>query len=62
MTKLDVRMIFYGLGRGVLWIVVISSCWSMYGYFRQFYISAYGQPESGQEKKNTSLPVVGKEV
>lgn len=61
-TKLDVRMIFYGLGRGVLWIVVISSCWSMYGYFRQFYISAYGQPESGQEKKNTSLPVVGKEV
>ncbi len=37
---LDWRMLFYGLGRGLLWLVVISSCWSMYGYFRHFYVNA----------------------
>ncbi len=39
-TALDIRMIFYGLGRAMLWVVVISSCWSMYGYFYQFYLNA----------------------
>jgi hypothetical protein len=34
---LDWRVLFYGLGRGLLWLVVISSCWSMYGYFLRFY-------------------------
>src|SRR5499426_1146274 len=34
---LDWRVLFYGLGRGLLWLVVISSCWSMYGYFLAFY-------------------------
>src|SRR5262245_24836204 len=34
---LDWRVLFYGLGRGLLWLVVISSCWSMWGYFRGFY-------------------------
>jgi CDP-diacylglycerol--glycerol-3-phosphate 3-phosphatidyltransferase len=37
---LDWRVLFYGVGRGLLWLVVISSCWSMYGYFHQFYINA----------------------
>jgi CDP-diacylglycerol--glycerol-3-phosphate 3-phosphatidyltransferase len=37
---LDWRVLLYGLGRGLLWLVVISSCWSMYGYFHQFYVSA----------------------
>ena len=37
LNSLDWRVLFYGLGRGLLWMVVISSCWSMYGYFRQFY-------------------------
>ncbi len=37
MNWLDWRVLFYGLGRGLLWLVVISSCWSMYGYFYQFY-------------------------
>jgi CDP-diacylglycerol---glycerol-3-phosphate 3-phosphatidyltransferase len=36
---LDWRVLFYGLGRGLLWIAVISSCWSMFGYFRRFYRS-----------------------
>jgi CDP-diacylglycerol---glycerol-3-phosphate 3-phosphatidyltransferase len=40
MNWLDWRVLFYGLGRGLLWIVVFSSCWSMYGYFREFYVYA----------------------
>ena len=40
MNWLDWRVIMYGLGRGLLWLVVISSCWSMYGYFRHFYQKA----------------------
>ena len=39
-TPLDVRVMFYAIGRSLLWIVVISSCCSMYGYFRQFYLMA----------------------
>ncbi|GBC82285.1 CDP-diacylglycerol--glycerol-3-phosphate 3-phosphatidyltransferase [bacterium HR10] len=33
----DLRILLYSAGRAVLWLVVISSIWSMYGYFRQFY-------------------------
>lgn len=60
-TSLDLRVIFYGLGRGVLWIVVISSCWSMYGYFRQFYLGASAQLGRDREP-GASLPVVKREV
>jgi len=33
----DWRMLMYGAGRAMLWMVVISSCWSMAAYFHQFY-------------------------
>jgi len=36
----DWRVLLYGGGRGLLWLVVISSCWSMAGYFLAFYRSA----------------------
>lgn len=39
-TWRDWRMLFYGTGRGMLWLVVVSSCWSMAGYFHQFYLAA----------------------
>jgi CDP-diacylglycerol---glycerol-3-phosphate 3-phosphatidyltransferase len=39
-TSLDFRVMLYGAGRLMLWLVVISACWSMYGYFHHFYISA----------------------
>jgi CDP-diacylglycerol---glycerol-3-phosphate 3-phosphatidyltransferase len=39
-TVRDFQMMMYGLGRSLLWLVVISSCWSMYGYFKNFYLSA----------------------
>jgi len=52
MNWLDWRMLFYGLGRGMLWLVVISSCWSMYGYFYRFYVNA--RERLGIEKKDRS--------
>jgi CDP-diacylglycerol--glycerol-3-phosphate 3-phosphatidyltransferase len=50
---LDWRVLFYGLGRGLLWLVVISSCWSMYGYFRRFYGSVREilGPNDGSQKR-----------
>ncbi len=50
MNWLDWRVLFYGLGRGLLWLVVISSCWSMYGYFHHFYINA--RESLGIDKKS----------
>lgn len=54
-SSLDVRVFLYGLGRAVLWVVVISSCWSMYGYFRQFYANIRQRPEA--EKAAAQEPV-----
>lgn len=48
MNWLDWRVMFYGIGRGLLWLVVVSSCWSMYGYFRAFYLSQ-SRAGSGQD-------------
>jgi len=33
----DYKILSYGAGRAMLWIVVFSSIYSMVGYFRQFY-------------------------
>ena len=60
MTSLDLRVMLYGLGRGLLWIVVISACWSMYGYFHQFYANARARLGIEKEKKQASVPVVSK--
>jgi hypothetical protein len=60
LTSLDVRVILYGLGRGLLWIVVISACWSMYGYFRQFYANARARLGIEKKEKAASVPVVSK--
>ncbi|HZN10950.1 MAG TPA: CDP-diacylglycerol--glycerol-3-phosphate 3-phosphatidyltransferase [Blastocatellia bacterium] len=51
LTALDARVLLYGLGRGLLWIVVISACWSMYGYFRQFYINTRARVKVEKEKR-----------
>lgn len=51
-TVLDFRVLCYGLGRAVLWIVVISACWSMYGYFWQFYLNAREKLGIGDSKSS----------
>jgi len=39
MTGSDWQVLLYTAGRAMLWLVVISACLSMYGYFRSFYRS-----------------------
>jgi CDP-diacylglycerol--glycerol-3-phosphate 3-phosphatidyltransferase len=41
----DWRVLLYTCGRAMLWVVVISACFSMYGYFREFYKSVVAQRE-----------------
>jgi CDP-diacylglycerol--glycerol-3-phosphate 3-phosphatidyltransferase len=50
----DVRMFFYGMGRALLWLVVISACWSMYGYFRAFYLNAREKLREEKKQKNSA--------
>ncbi len=39
LTGSDWQVLLYTAGRAMLWLVVISACLSMYGYFRSFYRS-----------------------
>ena len=57
LTSLDVRVLLYGLGRGLLWIVVFSACWSMYGYFYQFYVHVHGSRGRTDVKRPQTPPV-----
>jgi CDP-diacylglycerol---glycerol-3-phosphate 3-phosphatidyltransferase len=59
LTMDDFRVLCYGLGRAVLWVVVISACWSMYDYFRQFYLNAREKLGIGERRK-TQAVVAGK--
>lgn len=36
----DWKVFGYLVGRGALWVAVLTACWSMYGYFRYFYIES----------------------
>lgn len=48
-TTNDWQVLLYTAGRALLWIVVVSACLSMYGYFRAFYQAVVGRSalESG---------------
>ena len=60
LTSLDVRVLLYGSGRGLLWLVVIASCWSMSGYFHRFYVDARDRLGLDAERKRGSLPLTSK--
>src|SRR5882762_10453525 len=57
-TASDWQVLLYTAGRAMLWLVVVSSCLSMYGYFRSFYRSvlASGRPEYIAQK--SAEPVI----
>ena len=55
MTGNDWQVLLYTIGRAMLWLVVISSCLSMYGYFRSFYRSVLA---SRVETREVSAPKV----
>jgi CDP-diacylglycerol--glycerol-3-phosphate 3-phosphatidyltransferase len=40
----DWQVLLYAAGRAMLWVVVLSSCLSMYEYFRVFYRQVLGRP------------------
>lgn len=40
----DFQILAYAAGRALLWVVVVSACVSMYGYFRAFYESVTALP------------------
>jgi len=50
LTSNDWKVFGYLVGRGALWLAVISSLWSMYGYFAFFY-SRRRLPNEGSDKE-----------
>jgi len=43
-TATDWQVLLYTAGRAMLWVVVLSACYSMYEYFRGFYQTVYTRP------------------
>ena len=48
-TATDWQVLLYTSGRAMLWVVVLSSCISMYEYFRGFYLAAVGRGAAPRE-------------
>jgi len=50
-TGNDWQVLLYTAGRAMLWLVVISACTSMYGYFSSFYRAAIaGRTDAGAKE------------
>ena len=50
-TGTDWQVLLYTAGRAMLWVVVLSACLSMYGYFRAFYRAAVERTAAEREAK-----------
>jgi len=50
-TGTDWQVLLYTAGRAMLWVVVLSACLSMYGYFRAFYRAAIERDAVEREAK-----------
>ena len=57
-TGSDWEVLFYSAGRAMLWLVVISSCLSMYSYFRSFYRSVLSNTEPQRKAATAAAPVI----
>jgi CDP-diacylglycerol--glycerol-3-phosphate 3-phosphatidyltransferase len=57
-TASDWQVLLYTAGRAMLWLVVISSCLSMYGYFRSFYRSVLSNSRAERLAKQTAEPII----
>lgn len=51
----DWQVLLYTAGRAMLWLVVVSACLSMYGYFRSFYHSVLASKASRREVGRASV-------
>jgi CDP-diacylglycerol--glycerol-3-phosphate 3-phosphatidyltransferase len=54
----DWQVLLYTLGRAMLWVVVVSAVFSMYGYFRAFYQSVVGRGAVEREAKLNRVAAV----
>jgi CDP-diacylglycerol--glycerol-3-phosphate 3-phosphatidyltransferase len=54
----DWEVLLYTAGRAMLWLVVISSCLSMYGYFRSFYRSVLAGTHADTIARQTAEPII----
>ena len=54
-TSSDWQVLLYTAGRAMLWLVVVSACLSMYGYFRSFYHSVLASNASRREVEQASV-------
>jgi len=57
-TASDWEVLLYTAGRAMLWLVVISACLSMYGYFRSFYRSVLSNSRADYTAKQPIIPAV----
>jgi CDP-diacylglycerol--glycerol-3-phosphate 3-phosphatidyltransferase len=55
-TFTDWQVLLYTAGRAMLWVVVLSACFSMYQYFRAFYQSAMGATPRKEILSSPSSP------
>ena len=58
MTGNDWQVLLYTAGRAMLWLVVISACLSMYGYFRSFYTAVIASRSEAAAKKRAHVAAV----
>jgi CDP-diacylglycerol--glycerol-3-phosphate 3-phosphatidyltransferase len=62
-TATDWQVLLYTLGRAMLWVVVLSACFSMYEYFRGFYQSVVERAALEREARRAkTTPPVGVEA
>jgi CDP-diacylglycerol---glycerol-3-phosphate 3-phosphatidyltransferase len=57
-TGKDWQVLLYTAGRALLWLVVVSACLSMYGYFRSFYRSVVATGAKEREGKHPTIAAV----
>jgi CDP-diacylglycerol---glycerol-3-phosphate 3-phosphatidyltransferase len=57
-TASDWQVLLYTAGRAMLWLVVVSSCLSMYGYFKSFYRSVVASVRPENLARSSGKPIV----
>ena len=57
-TGNDWQVLLYTAGRAMLWLVVISACTSMYGYFSSFYRAVSSGRAADAETKTKKTAIV----
>jgi CDP-diacylglycerol--glycerol-3-phosphate 3-phosphatidyltransferase len=55
MTMSDAQVLFYTMGRAMLWVVVLSAFLSMYEYFRAFYRTVMERERFEREAKQSAI-------